>query len=498
VRLQEGKQYFVNRITFLGNTTTRDNVIRREVRLFENNVFNTEALKMTVRRLNQLGYFKPIEDQKNIQVDKTPNTDNKVDVTLKFEEQNRNQLTFGAGVSQYDGVFVQLGFQTSNFMGRGETLGVNIQTGARAHNYQVAFTEPFLFDRPITGGIDVYNREIQYIGQFTQASRGGNLVFGWPLADFTRAFVQYSYEQVTVKDFNQAFLDPSCIFSELGCSQLELDQIKELAPELLRRNPFLYDSLLIGENGLRTVSKITPSVVFNTVDQPIFPTTGKRLSASIDLAGLGGNTNFYKPQAEFVAYFRHTGRTSLGMRAQIAYLSPLGSTQSLPIFENLYLGGGFSIRGYDIRSIGPADPETGLVIGGNKSLLFNVEYLITIAGPVRLVLFADAGQVRARGERFSWKMPVFESRQVVPWVPTSGDASELVTPLPAELTRVVQTGETGAFKTSSGAEIRFFMPVLNVPFRLIFAYNGNREGVLDNNLRQEKAFKFRFDVGTTF
>jgi outer membrane protein assembly factor BamA len=239
-------------------------------------------------------------------------------------------------------------------------------------------------------------------------------------------------------------------------------------------------------------------VVFNTVDQPIFPTTGKRLSASIDMAGIGGNTNFYKPQAEFVAYFRHTGRTSLGMRAQAAYLHPFGSTTYLPIFENLYLGGGYSIRGYDIRSIGPTDPQTGLVIGGNKSLLFNVEYLITIAGPVRLVLFADAGQVRARGVPFSWKMPVVGPRQVVPWIPAPGDASELVTPLPDELTRVMVTGETGAFKTSSGAEIRFFMPVLNVPFRLIFAYNGNREGVNDNNLQQEKAFKFRFDVGTTF
>ncbi|RPH59531.1 MAG: hypothetical protein EHM89_10525, partial [Acidobacteria bacterium] len=287
-------------------------------------------------------------------------------------------------------------------------------------------------------------------------------------------------------------------FTESGCSQIELQQIKDLAPELLSRNPFLYDSLLIGQNGHRTVSKITPSVVFNTVDQPIFPTSGKRLSASIDLAGFGGNTNFYKPQAEFVAYFRHTGRTSLGMRAQVAYLSPLGSTLYVPIFETLYLGGGYSVRGYDIRSIGPTDPETRLVLGGNKSLLFNVEYLITIAGPVRLVLFADAGQVRARGQPFSWKMPVLGQEQVVPWVPTPGDPSEVVRPVPADPFRVAQVGETGAFKTSSGAEIRFFMPVLNVPFRLIFAYNGNREGVYSNDLTQEKAFKFRFDVGTTF
>src|SRR5439155_4341614 len=96
MRLQEGKQYFVNKITFVGNTTTRDNVIRREMQLLEGGVFNTESLKYSVRRINQLGYFKPLEEKNNIQVQKTPAADNHVDVTLKFEEQNRNQLTFGA------------------------------------------------------------------------------------------------------------------------------------------------------------------------------------------------------------------------------------------------------------------------------------------------------------------------------------------------------------------------------------------------------------------
>ena len=147
LRMQEGKQYFVNRITFVGNTTTRDNVIRREIRLVESGVFNTEALKYSIKRLNQLGYFKPLEGEA-IAVEKTPGADNKVDVKLKFEEQNRNQLTFGAGVSQYDGFFGQLSFQTSNFLGRGETFTVSAQQGSRATNYQLAFTEPFLFDRP--------------------------------------------------------------------------------------------------------------------------------------------------------------------------------------------------------------------------------------------------------------------------------------------------------------------------------------------------------------
>src|SRR5688572_17112815 len=158
IRINEGKQYFINRITFQGNTTTRDSVIRRELRLYENSVYNTEALKYSVKRLNQLGYFKPLEDQKNITTEKTPGADNKVDLTLKLEEQNRNQLSFGAGVSQYDGVFGQLSFSTANFMGRGETFTVSMQTGARVSDYQVAFTEPFLFDRPITGSVDLHKR----------------------------------------------------------------------------------------------------------------------------------------------------------------------------------------------------------------------------------------------------------------------------------------------------------------------------------------------------
>ena len=476
MRVNEGKQYFVNRITFIGNTTTRDNVIRRELRLLESGVFNTEALKFSIRRLNQLGYFKPLEGDA-IQVEKTPDADNKVDVVLKFEEQNRNQLTFGAGVSQFDGFFGQLSFQTSNFLGRGETFTLSAQQGNRARNYQLAFTEPFLFDRPMTVGVDLFVREIRWLGQFTQASAGGNIVYGFQTGNFSRMFFNYSLEQVRVKDLNEAYNDPA----------------------VLARNPFLYDSLLIGQGGKRTISKIGPSWVYNTVDQPIFPSSGTRYTLSLDFAGLGGNTNFVNPRAEAIWYKPLNRRTSLGFRVAGEYISPYGSTTELPIFEKLYLGGEYSIRGFDIRTVGPRDPATALVLGGNKSLLFNAEYLITIAGPVRLVLFADAGQVRDRGENFSWKEPVIQrtvAGQLFGGLLDPYTVIHPITQAPEVTTSTV--GEANAFKTSLGAEIRFFMPVLNVPFRLIFAMNPNRYGVLDNNLQPEKKYKFRFAVGTTF
>jgi outer membrane protein insertion porin family len=502
MRLQEGKQYFVNRIIFVGNTTTRDNVIRREMRLVEGGLFNTEALKYSVRRLNQLGYFKNLEGKDDIQVDKTPTKDNNVDVTLKFQEQNRNQLTFGAGVSQWEGVFGQLAFQTSNFMGRGESLTVSMQAGSRAQNYQLSFSEPFLFDRNITGGIDLYKRNLQYIGYYTQKSTGGNLVFGFPVADFSRMFVNYSYERTGVSEFNELFFNQNCVFEEDGCTTISPSDLSSIDPdtlETIRRNPFLYDSLLLGAGGKRTISKVTPSFVHNTVDNPMFPTTGRRFTASIDLAVLGGNTNFYKPRVEGIWYLQHTRRTSFGFRALTEFIAPVMGTDALPIFEKLFLGGEYSIRGFDIRSVGPSLPDRpGLVLGGNKSLLVNAEYLISIAGPVRLVLFYDAGQVRDENEAFSWKEEIIE--------PVQRPIPALFDPLATSALRAVDdpgqqfhsVGRRSAFKTSTGAEIRFFMPVLNVPFRLIFAMNPQRGGVLDNNLQPAKKFTFRFAVGSTF
>ena len=504
MRIDEGPQYFVNRITFTGNTTTRDNVIRREMRLVEGGVFNTEALKYSVRRLNQLGYFKELKgDDRDMKVDKTPDQPNTVDVTLKFEEQNRNQLTFGAGVSQYEGFFGQLGFQTSNFLGRGESLTLSVQAGNRAQNYQLAFTEPFLFDRNITGGFDIYNRSLQYIGYYTQKSRGLNLVFGFPVADFTRMFTNYSFEKVRMTDINEALFDTSCILRPTGCSTIssvnDLSQLTPTQVEVLRRNPFVYDSLLIGQGGERSVSKITPSIVHNTVDNPIFPNIGKRLTASIDLAMFGGNTQFYKPRAEAIFFFRHLPRTSVGFRAQAEYITPVGRTEFLPVFERLFLGGEYSVRGFDIRSIGPSVPGSFVVLGGNKSLLFNAEYLISIMSQVRIVAFFDAGQVRDFGEPFSWMEPLLEVRTAAP--PPIVDpfaTSSLVDPSAPPSVETIEIGKTHAFKTSTGLELRFFMPVLNVPFRLIYAWNPSRGGVLDNNLQPAKSSVFRFAVGTTF
>ncbi len=482
VKMVEGKQFFVNRITFLGNSTTRDNVVRRELRVYEGSVFNSEALTESIRRLNQLGYFKPLEGKADdIQVTPTPGADNRVDLKIKFEEQNRNQISFGAGVSQFDGFFGQLSYQTTNFLGRGETFGVTLQKGSQARQYQFSFSEPYLWDRPITLGTDVYTRQFFFPLLYSQESTGGNIVVGLPLADYTRLFTGYSYERVRVFDVSPAYV----------------------SPEVLAASPTLRESLLIDLGGRRTVSKITPSVVFNTVNHPIFPTDGTRISAGMEFAGLGGNTSYTQARVEAIWYTPLTfisPRMSLGLRVEGQYIRPFGQTTTLPIFEKFFLGGEYNIRGFDIRSVGPRDEVSRLVTGGNKSLLFNGECYINIAGPVRLLFFYDAGQVRDIGERFRWSEPV--TQQIFPDPPLlTGFINQggILTPIggtPGPTTVVV--GKTPAFKTSTGVELRFFMPVLNVPFRLITAYNPSRRGVFNNNLLPQQRFTFRFAVGTTF
>ncbi len=445
IRVQEGEQYFVNRIEFSGNRTTHDEVIRRELQLAEKSVFNTEALKYSLRRLNQLGFFEPLEED-GIGIEKT-DVDNEVDITFNLTETNLNQLTFGAGVSQYDGFFGQVQFQTTNFMGRGETLGVSLQNGSRTRNYMVSFTEPFIFGRPLSLGTQVFSRRVEWIGSFTEESTGASVTVGWPLAVFTRMFFAYSLQSSYVTDLNPVFTDN---------------------PELLAFNPFFQDALLQSQGGRRLVSKVTPSFMANTVNHPIFPTQGRNLRASIDLAGLGGNTRFWKPTLEGTWYTPHTSKTVIGLRGQYSYLSA-GNPNQIPIFERLWLGGEYSVRGYDIRRIGPTlsdiepdVPEDSFygrtLVGGNKSLLVNAEYQFLFSNEIRLVAFYDAGQVQNFGDSFAIK----------------------------------------DFRSSTGVELRFFMPMLNVPFRIIYYWNPNPEGIYSDRLLDQEDRGFRFSVGTTF
>jgi len=446
LRVQEGKQFFINRITFSGNTVTHDNVIRREVALVEGGVLNTEALKYGVRRLNQLGYFKPLQDDKDVKVEKVPRVDDRVDVTFKVEEQNRNSITFGAGLSQYEGLFGSIGYTTSNLLGRGESLSVTLQKGQRANVYQLGVTEPYLFERPISASINLYSRRNDFYqtnasttggtattttttAAYSEVREGATLGVGRPLWRYATGSMAYTYEVIDVA-IADSLLSGTSSSSNAGLPLF---------------NPDLDD-------GRHIDSRIAPTVLYNTVDNPITAHSGTRISGSVQIAGamLRGGYNYLKPELEFVRYFPTSRRTGFGLRGQSGLLWTYGGTATLPYYLRYYLGGENQIRGTDFQTVGPLDSQNRN-LGGNKFLLFNAEYYLDLFSSVRVLAFHDAGQAFDETHPF--------------------DVLQL--------------------RTSSGGELRVFVPVINVPFRLIYYVNQYRDTFQPNR-------GFKFAVGTTF
>jgi outer membrane protein insertion porin family len=443
LQMDEDKRYYVGQIHFTGNDSTRDKVIRREVYLNEGDVFNTEALKLSIKRINQLGYFKPMEGAPDLRP--SERGEDKLDVTFKVEEQNRNQFTFGGGVSGLEGAFLNASFQTSNFLGLGETFTIAAQTGRRTKNYQLAITEPYFLDRPITAGIDVFKRKLTYLSYqtyvgYTQEDTGISFTTGFPVGKFSRMFTSYSFQVINLSNVDEDALPPGLV-----------DPDNPLVPSLPTFDPSFF-----GGFGKRQESRITPSFVRNTIDNPYLPRDGTRLTGSFSFVGgpLGGTVNYYRPNAEVVMYQPVGRKTAVGMRLDGGYISPFSDTRELPYYLRYFLGGENQIRGYNLRTVGPlTQNEAGQLIsvGGNKYALFNAEYYFDVLGPVRLLAFFDAGQAFAEG----------------------------------------QTIDVKEFRISTGAELRFMMPVLNVPFRLIYAWNLNRDVF-------QPPTAFKFAVGTTF
>jgi outer membrane protein insertion porin family len=431
--MEEDKRYYVGKILFTGNDSTRDKVIRREIYMNEGDVFNTEALKQSIKRVNQLGYFKPMEGAPKLEP--SEKAEDKIDVTFQVEEQNRNQFTFGGGVSGLEGTFINASFSTANFLGAGETFSISAQTGRRTKNYQIAITEPYFLDRPITAGFDIFKRKITYLSYinvvgYTQEGTGASLIFGLPVKRWGRLFTNYSYEVVKLSDVTQ-------------------DIEGNITP--IAGDEPVFDPLLFGSQSRRE-SRFTPSFQWNTVDNPYSPRAGQRFSSSLTVAGgpLGGTMDYFRPNLEVVFFIPHTKKTALGLRADVAWIKPYGRTKVQPYYLRYFLGGETQIRGYNLRTVGPID-SSGRALGGNKYMLLNAEYYFDVFGPLRALLFFDAGQAFLEGENLSFK----------------------------------------GLRTSTGAELRFIMPVLNVPFRLIYAWNPHRDSF------QPKT-TFKFAVGTTF
>ncbi|HVP91761.1 MAG TPA: outer membrane protein assembly factor BamA [Terriglobales bacterium] len=363
--IYEGEIVYLNRLEFKGNNYTKDKVIRREMLLAEGERFSLARFKDSVLRIKQLGL---VDLEKDPEFKPNPDDPTKMDLVVNVKELQRNNIQFSAGYSGYDGTFLAFSYSTVNFLGAGENVDFQVQQGKRVKNYSVGFTEPYLFDQPVTAGFNVYDRYYDYsaLGLYTQKAIGVDLTLGARILGYWRASATYNIQKVNI--------------SYAAGSTLST----------------LYGS------GAFYESSITPMIYRSTIDSPLTPTRGTLYSASVKLAGsfLGGDINIIKPQFEFAHYQPFIANHVIGVHFEYDVIKSYRGSAAVPYWEKAFLGGERSIRGYEVYSIGPRN-ESGYNLGGDKSFFANFEYIIPVGGPLYAIFFYDLGNSLAAGEKFT-------------------------------------------------------------------------------------------------
>jgi outer membrane protein insertion porin family len=532
--LDEGKRFFVRRIEFKGNTTTRDKVIRREIALEEGNVYNSRLWELSLLRLNQLGYFEPLKtaDQGGNDTEvRTDNQNNTVDLTLKVKEKGKNSIGLNGGVSGLAGSFIGLTYETNNFLGLGETLTLQASVGNLQRNLLFGFTEPYLFDRPLQLGFTVYNRKYDYnyakqlqiasgqqtlydqsvlnaLQNFSQTSTGFTASLSYPIRrSFKRVGLTYTFDVSSINVFSDA--------SRQYFEQLNFRTVS--GPNAL--------------NGVVT-SSVLPSLSINTIDNPQRPHSGKSLYLGGSISGLGGNVASVRPIMEWKQFIPmkgykpkmkspYDGKQALGYRIQASFISGYGGHVAPP-FERFYLGGDTDLRGFDVRSVSPLayyvqtvttnllspscldtnnvcltipkdpnNPRRGaytiplpihqlIFPGGDTSVVANVEYRIPLVGPVTLAPFVDFGmdmalrpsQLQISQEQFN---VLNTSTFGCPALDASFNCIGGTTPSsPYQRNLQIVPGTNYQPRMSTGLEFQVIMPIVNAPFRIYYAWNAMR------------------------
>ncbi|MBM3305706.1 MAG: outer membrane protein assembly factor BamA [Candidatus Aminicenantes bacterium] len=371
--IQENEVAYLNRLEFRGNVYTKDKVIRREMMIREGDRFSLAMFKNSILRIKQLGL---VDLEKEPDIKPNPEDPTKIDVQVNVKELQRNNIQFTAGYSGYEGTFISFSYSTVNFLGAGENLEFTIQTGKLVKNYSFGFSEPYLFDLPITAGFNIYNRRINY-PWYLRKDRGIDLITGARLFGMWRTNLTYTYANI-----DSQIID---VTDDSGDTPIVPPYMGGFG------------------TGKYNVSSITPMLYRSTIDSPLTPTKGTMYSLSVKYAGtfLGGDVDLLKPQVEFTRYQPFIGKHVLGFHAQYQVVKAIKGSP-VPYWERFFLGGERSIRGYDPYRIGPTDAN-GYNMGGDKALVLNAEYIIPVGGPIYAILFFDMGNAVSFNQSFSLK-----------------------------------------------------------------------------------------------
>jgi len=400
ITIDEGKQFTLRRLEFTGNTFTRDNVLRREFVLNEGDIYNQSYVEYSVLRLNQLGFFDPVDKDKDVDF-RQNDEEGLVDVNVKVQERGRQQISFNGGLSGIGGSFFGLDYSTNNLLGRGESLSLNFAAGNRQQAFVFSFTEPQIRNRPITAGFSLFVQSLKFFGEgtflsqnadalqgisgsqidflntgdenlFTQRTAGASFFATAPLSEFykkrpftlsTRIGLSYAISQTSVKD-PEVNTDPAN---------------QQNAIPVIYRQPNIL------------TSRLTPSVVYDSRDvRGVDAINGKQIALQFAFAGLGGDVRTFQPSLTYQQFipvrnknsnnphvfgFRilvgHVGAFATSAKIREAQTTSLSFIQGVPVYERFFLGDEFTIRGYNVRSISPIVPIDQFVTSQNVVLASN-------------------------------------------------------------------------------------------------------------------------------
>jgi outer membrane protein insertion porin family len=358
---RKGQKVYFDRIEIAGNVKTRDKVIRRELRVYEQEMFSATKLKESIKNLRRLEYFEDVNFSTN-----PGSAPDRMNLKITVKERPTGTFGIGAGYSTQDRLVGLLEVSQNNLFGRGQQLKVQGIVGAISSRFRLSFTEPYLFDRPLSAGFDAFFWERDY-SEYTRKSKGGDLRLAHPLRwKYTRLYGMYRYENV-----NLSGLQPNA------------------------------SPVLVEAANIHNTSAISMSLRRDSRDSTFAPTGGSDNSISVEYAGLGGDSGFMRYIVESGWYFPLFWKTVGVLHGRLGYLQRV-PPKALPAYEKFYLGGIDSIRGFKYADISPRDPVTGERIGGDKFVQMNVEYrfpLIKKLGVMGTVFF-DAGQVYGSGQSF--------------------------------------------------------------------------------------------------
>ena len=355
LKVTKGNLVYIDRVSIKGNDRTRDNVIRRELRIAEGGVFDSKAIRQSTQALQRLMYFEEVT------ITPEPSLDpDRMNVIVQVKEKSTGTFSIGAGYSSADKVILMGQIAENNFLGRGDTLSFSANVSGSSSRYNLGYTNPHLNDSPLSWGADLFSTEREY-DDYTKESQGGGIRLGYPIFEKWQIYGNYSY------------------------TDTDLTDVSDDASYIIRKSVDLH-----------VTSAVKVSLVRDTRNKRYGATEGSRNSLSVKYGGgpFGGDAEFTKYEGSSGWYFPLFWKTAFHANLSAGQVFE-NQTDKLPVYERFYLGGLNSVRGFKYAKISPIDEETGDRIGGDKMWFTNTEFVFPLLETQGLmgVFFFDAGQV---------------------------------------------------------------------------------------------------------